>query len=81
MAMWAGAQLGHGLVLSWLFEIGGLSWLGYRLTCLLLFEVQEEACLSGFGPFGGVPEAEVADLVQSLGENVLKEAAHELVAG
>ena len=66
------------------FEIGGRSWLGlsrlgHRGICLI--ELQAQSDLSGFGPFGGVPESKVADFVQSLGENVLQKAAHELVAG
>ena len=75
---WAGAQLGHGLVLSGRFEIGRGNWLGGRRICLV--ELQTQAHLSDFGAFGRMPEAKVANLVQSLGENMLKETAHELVA-
>src|ERR1700688_3466999 len=44
------------------------------------FEFQQEARLSGEMAFGRMPEAEVADLVQAGREDVLEEAAHELMA-
>lgn len=43
-------------------------------------EAQEKTGLSGLFAPGWVPEAEIADLVQAAGEDMLKEAAHELVA-
>src|SRR5258708_411821 len=43
-------------------------------------ELQEEACLSGAVTLGRVPQAKIADLVQALGQDVLEEAANELVA-
>src|SRR5580700_1000341 len=42
-------------------------------------ELQQEASLSGEVAFGMVPEAKVADLVQAGREDMLEEAAHELV--
>src|SRR5882672_3092986 len=78
LAMRAAARVGGiGGGLIGVFEIGrgnGLSrWEGWAI------ELQEQAGLSGTGTFGRVPEAEVSHLVEALGQNVLKEAAHELV--
>jgi hypothetical protein len=44
------------------------------------FELEEEASLSGAVTFGRVPQAKIADFVQAFGQNVLEEAANELVA-
>ncbi|MFZ0602611.1 MAG: hypothetical protein WAN05_14880 [Roseiarcus sp.] len=41
---------------------------------------QQTSAGSVFAP-GGMPEAEVADLAQTLRQDVLEEAAHELLAG
>ena len=72
----------HGWVVSalaGLFVLGWLGWLGDWPACLI--ELQTQAHLSGFGSFGRVPEAEVADLMKSLGEDMLEETAHKLMAG
>lgn len=46
-----------------------------------MLELQEKASLSGGVSFARMPEAEIADLVQTFGQDMLKEATHELVAG
>ncbi len=48
--------------------------------CCRAVELQQEARLGGLFAPGMVPQAEVADLVQTLGQDVLQEPAHELVA-
>src|SRR6516225_4947256 len=42
--------------------------------------MQQQAGFAGHWPFTGMPEAEIANLVQALGQDVLQEAAHELRA-
>ena len=44
------------------------------------FEVEEKAGLSGATAFGRVPKAEVADLMQACGQDVLEKTADELMA-
>jgi hypothetical protein len=60
------------------FALGGLIVLGW---CWLgAIELQEETRLSGLRTLCGMPETEIADLVEALGKDVLEEAAHELAA-
>src|SRR3984957_19641525 len=59
---------------------GGCGSLRRGLSRSDAFEFQQEARLSGEMAFGRMPEAEVADLVQAGREDVLEEAAHELMA-
>ena len=47
---------------------------------LSTLHVQQQTDVAGDGAFARVPEAEIANLVQSLGQDVLEEAAHELLA-
>src|SRR5499427_3042017 len=42
--------------------------------------MQQQAGFAGNGPFVGMPEAEIANLVQAFGQDVLQEAAHELLS-
>jgi len=44
------------------------------------FEVEEKAGLSGAVAFGRVPKAKISDLVEAFGQNMLEEAANELMA-
>ena len=60
------------------FALGGLIVLGW--CWLAAIEREEETRLSGLRAFCGMPETEIADLVEALGKDVLEEAAHELVA-
>src|SRR5271170_6071984 len=53
----------------------GSSWRG------LTVEQKQQTGAGGVLAFGGMPQTEVADLMQALGQDVLKEAAHELLAG
>lgn len=48
-------------------------WLG-------AIELQEETSLSGLRSLCWMPEAEIADLVEALGEDMLQETTNELVA-
>ena len=48
-------------------------WLG-------AIELQEETSLSDLRSLCGMPEAEIADLVEALGEDMLQETTNELVA-
>jgi hypothetical protein len=43
-------------------------------------EVEKKAGLSGAAAFGRVPKAKISDLVKAFGQNMLEEAANELVA-
>src|ERR1700678_3537212 len=43
-------------------------------------EKKQQTSAGGFFALGGMPEAEVADFMQTLGQDVLEEAAHELLA-
>src|ERR1700691_1577884 len=47
----------------------------------LPIEKKQQTSAGGFFALGGMPEAEVADLMQTLRQDVLEEAAHELLAG
>ena len=47
----------------------------------LTVEQKQQTRAGGVLAFGGMPEAEVSDFVQTLGQDVLEEAAHELLAG
>ena len=69
-----------GDALSRGLEIGGCSGLRREFRRSDAVELQQEASLSGEVAFGRVPEAKVADLVQAGREDMLEEAAHELVA-
>src|SRR5271154_271751 len=61
--------------------IGGVrADLAARLRRLPVGKKQQTSAGSAFA-LGGMPEAEVADLVQTLRQDVLEEAAHELLAG
>jgi hypothetical protein len=65
---WLGRPIGG------VFSLPSLLWWGRAL---------EPEQLTGSGreiALGRVPQAEVADLVQSLGQNMLQEPAHELFA-
>ena len=42
--------------------------------------VQQQTGFAGDEPLACVPKAEIANLVQSFGQDVLQEAAHELLA-
>ena len=70
--------LGGRVEIGWRIEIGLLNWFGCGQVWVIEFQTQ--AHLRGLGAFGRVPEAEVADLVKSPGQDMLEEAAHELVA-
>jgi hypothetical protein len=64
-----------------LFRIGGIRGrLGLR-HCRRTVAQKQQTGAGGVFAFGGMPHAEVADLMQTLGQNVLEEAAHELLAG
>ena len=56
-----------------------LDRLGMARGCWAV-ELQQEASAGGLLAPGWVPKAEVANLVQALGQDVLQEPAHELVA-
>jgi len=44
-------------------------------------EKKQQTSAGGFFALGGMPEAEVADFMQAFRQDVLEEAAHELLAG
>ncbi len=44
-------------------------------------ELEQKTCPRGLLTPGGVPQAEVADLVQTLGQDVLEEPTHEFMTG
>ena len=67
---------GDGGVFVRVFVPGGIVGRG-RIYAL---EFQEKAGARGEGAPGRVPEAKIADLVQAAREDVLEEAAHELVS-
>ena len=52
---------------------------GWRRCCWTVEQEHETGSLSVLAP-SRVPEAVVADLVQTFGQNVLQESAHEFVA-
>jgi len=56
---------------------GDLDRLGMARGCWAV-ELQQEAYSGGLLAPGVVPQAEVADLVQALGQDMLQEPAHEL---
>src|SRR5271170_7835425 len=67
-----------------LFRVGGRIG-GFRAhwglsRCRLRVEPKQQARAGGVFASDGMPQAEVADLVQALGQDVLEEAAHELLA-
>ncbi len=63
-----------------LFRIGGVgAHLGSKRRRLTV-EQKQQTGAGGILALGGMPQAEVADLVQALGQYVLEEAAHELLA-
>ena len=62
-------------------RIGGVrAHLGWWRRALPV-EQKQLTRTGGVLAFGGMPEAEVSDFVQTLGQDVLEEAAHELLAG
>ena len=65
-----------------LIGAGGTLSIGEGLwrKVLRTLDVQNQAGVAGDGAFAWVPEAKIANLVQSFGQDMLKEAAHELVA-
>ena len=71
-------QLGSVRFLAGLFVFRRCGWRGHGPPSLI--ERQAQPHLRSFGPVGRMPEAKVADPVQSFGENMLQKAAHELVA-
>ena len=67
------------------FRVG--RWIGGVRTDLaarlhrLPVEKKQQTSAGGFFALGGMPEAEVADFMQAFRQDVLEEAAHELLAG
>ena len=83
-ALFAGGTDGIGVDLG-----GHWDWIG-RFGVLIrqrrhcggwMFQSQEKAEPRGDVTFGGMPQAEIADFVESPGQDVLQEAAHERFAG
>jgi hypothetical protein len=63
----------------WSATLGRLDAAG-SMTGGVALEVEEKAGLSGAVAFGMVPRAKISDLVKAFGQNMLEEAADELVA-
>ena len=68
-----------------LFRVGGRIG-GFRVHLgvsrrRLTVEPKQQTGACGVLALGGMPQAEVADLMQALGQDVLEEAAHELLPG
>jgi hypothetical protein len=77
-AVWTETLSGEGRLIADAGTLGAGE--GLCRDALGTLHVEEQTGVAGNGAFAGVPEPEIANLVQSFWQDVLKEAAHELLA-